>query len=64
MEEVEYLCRCVFCGKLCDPADFVSRSTNDLKLTRRCLKCRLYSCKVVRTIKISKMCEAQKLNKV
>jgi hypothetical protein len=60
MEKREYLCRCVSCEALCDPADFVSKSTNYLKLTKRCLKCRNYSSKIVRRDKISKIIQAQK----
>ena len=57
MEEVEYLCRCCYCGKLCDPADFVSKTHNVLTLTKRCLKCRNYASKIVRRVKISKICQ-------
>lgn len=45
---------------LCDPADFISKSTNYLKLTKRCLKCRNYASKIVRRDKISKIIQAQK----
>ena len=58
--KIEYLCRCCCCKKLCDPADFVSKSTNYLKLTKRCLKCREYSSKIVRRDKISKIIQSQK----
>jgi hypothetical protein len=60
--EVEYLCRCCYCKKLCDPADFVSKSTSYFKLTKRCLKCRDYATKVVYRNKMSRLCERYKRN--
>lgn len=60
MEKREYLCRCKTCEALCDPADFVSNSTNYLKLTKRCIRCRDYAKQIVRRDKISKIIQAQK----
>jgi len=59
--EVEYLCRCSYCKKLTEPADFVSKTHNVLTLTKRCIKCREYACRIVRNAKISKMIQKQKI---